>query len=481
MSQRIEIPFCGPWGESVSKILSPEDCINLFPRPYAKATGADGMALFGTPGLEPWVTPGLSQGVRGILKYGNYIYVVAGSGFYRIDKDGNSTEIDTGLFGGTGPVSMDTNGLDIVIVDGIKGHCYDFTTATISEITDADFPVSDVVVHIDGYYLVNRQGTGQVYRSDYQSGSSWGGLAFSTAGANPDNVVSLLVDHNDVYVFGEVTTEIWYNTGSATFNFARIPGAIIDQGINATHAVCRINNAVYSLGLDQFGQGQVFEAVGRQPRVISTQEVSEELETYTLTDAFLWSYQQQGHSFVVCQFPTSESTLVYDSSTKLWHRRSSRVNGLDVRWRGQCHALLKGEHIVGDDSNGKLYKMKTDVYTDNEGDMIATRASRVLRDLQDRITIDEFQLYNEPGVGTSGGDSQDSDPQAIFDWSTDGGRTWSNEHDIPLGKIGEYENRANWHQLGQGRNWVLRVRISAAVKRIILGAYVEFEKDDTGD
>ena len=50
--------------------------------------------------------------------------------------------------------------------------------------------------------------------------------------------------------------------------------------------------------------------------------------------------------------------------------------------------------------------------------------------------------------------------------------------DGPLGKIGEYENRAKSRQLGQGRNWVFRIRISAAVRRVILGATMEAEKDD---
>ena len=44
--------------------------------------------------------------------------------------------------------------------------------------------------------------------------------------------------------------------------------------------------------------------------------------------------------------------------------------------------------------------------------------------------------------------------------------------------MGEYENRARISQLGQGRNWVFRVKINAAVRRVILGAVMEVEQDD---
>jgi len=32
---------------------------------------------------------------------------------------------------------------------------------------------------------------------------------------------------------------------------------------------------------------------------------------------------QEGHKFVVCQFPSGNQTWVYDISTQLWHQRES--------------------------------------------------------------------------------------------------------------------------------------------------------------
>jgi hypothetical protein len=49
---------------------------------------------------------------------------------------------------------------------------------------------------------------------------------------------------------------------------------------------------------------------------------------------------------------------------------------------------------------------------------------------------------------------------------------------MPLGKIGETENVSKVWQLGQGKNWVFRYKVSAAVKRVVLGAVMEAEEDD---
>jgi len=474
---RIEIPFTGPSYKSESLIVSPQECINFYLRPYPEL-GENKMALFGTPGLELWVS--LEGGeVRAFLPVGDYLGVIVGDRLQRISTTGGITDIgDVSLLPSSGQISMATNGLDIVIVGGAIGYIYDLATETLSQIVDPDFPGGNNVVQTDGYYLVNKPGTGQIWRSDWNDGSSWDGLAFSTAGGDPDNIVSIIVDHRDVWVIGERTIEIWYNTGAATFNFARIEGAFIEQGGIAPHARTKINNAVYWLGRDQSGQNQVFQATGRQPKIISTIPINNIISQCEQSNAFMFSYQQLGHNFIVLTFPSSDITLVYDSTVGMWHQRSSLITGVNRRWRANCHALFKGDHIVGDFTNGKLYKLKTDVYDEDGDPMVAVRTTPVIRSKQNRITVDQVQVVNEPGVGLITGGVEDVDPQAMFSWSRDGGRNFSAEVDMPLGKIGETENTSRVWQLGQGKNWVFRYKISAAVKRVVLGAVIEAEEDD---
>ena len=66
-----------------------------------------------------------------------------------------------------------------------------------------------------------------------------------------------------------------------------------------------------------------------------------------------------------------------------------------------------------------------------------------------------------------------TDPQAMLEWSDDGGHTWSNEHWVSIGKIGEYKNRAIWRRLGRSRERIFRVTITDPVKRVIIGAHLD--------
>jgi hypothetical protein len=61
-------------------------------------------------------------------------------------------------------------------------------------------------------------------------------------------------------------------------------------------------------------------------------------------------------------------------------------------------------------------------------------------------------------------------PSMMLRWSDDGGFTWSNERDIPIGMSGQYKNRAIARQLGQSRDRVYEVSISDPVPRDIIGA-----------
>ena len=474
---KLEIPFTGPSYASSSRMISGQECVNFYLRSYPDL-GKDKYALIGVPGLENWIDLG-SDPVRGSLVIGATLYVVVGNSFYSVDTEGGYTLIS--ILGTTsGIVSMATNGVDIVIVDGYSGYVYDLEEETLSLIDSPTFPNgTKTISYIDGYYLVSNPNTGQIWRSDWQDGSSWGGLAFSTAGADPDNVVGLIVDHGDVWVIGEYTTEIWYNTGAQIFNFARIEGALIEQGGVSPYGVCKANNAVYWVGRDRLGNGQIFQAVGRQPKVISTPPIVYALSQYTtIDDVVSFAYQMGGHVHVVFTFPSAKATWVYDSTVGLWHERSSRIDGDDTYWRGICHSVLSGSHIVGDWSTGKLYKMKSDVYDEGGEVLISTRISQIIRKVQNRITIDEIKFLCEVGVGLVTGEAEDVDPMALVSWSRDGGNTWSPEVDVPLGKIGEYDFQPKVRQLGQGRNWVIKLRISAAVKRVILGAIAEVEENE---
>jgi hypothetical protein len=82
-----------------------------------------------------------------------------------------------------------------------------------------------------------------------------------------------------------------------------------------------------------------------------------------------------------------------------------------------------------------------------------------------------LQLDCQSGVGLNLGQGQD--PQVMLRWSDDGGHTWSNEHWISMGKIGEYGYRAIWRRLGMTtklRDRIYEVSGTDPNKVVIVGA-----------
>lgn len=82
----------------------------------------------------------------------------------------------------------------------------------------------------------------------------------------------------------------------------------------------------------------------------------------------------------------------------------------------------------------------------------------------------------EVGVGLDGASTvQGHNPQAMIQWSDDGGHSWSNEHWVSFGKIGKRLQRVIKRRLGYGRDRVFRLTITDPVKVAIIGAQLDLE------
>jgi Neuraminidase (sialidase) len=125
--------------------------------------------------------------------------------------------------------------------------------------------------------------------------------------------------------------------------------------------------------------------------------------------------------------------------------------------------------VVGDYANGNIYELSASTYTENgtairrEADSAPVHASGV------RSYMSEVFVDLEAGVGLALG--QGSDPILMLSWSDDGGRTWSNERHLKIGKIGEYGTQALTTRLGSFRQRSIRIAVSDPINAIITGFY----------
>jgi hypothetical protein len=279
----------------------------------------------------------------------------------------------------------------------------------------------------------------------------------------------LIVDHREVYLLGEVSSEVWIDAGTSPFPFQRIPGTSTQHGIAAPFSVARLGNSFAYLSRNIRGQAQIVQMNGYVPTRISTHAVENSLTNQVVSDAIAWTYQLEGHEVYVINFPSINLTWCYDVASGMWHKWLYTNNlGQYERARGNCCVQFQGLVMVGDYSNGKIYKLDPLNYTD-DGQQVRRlrRAPHLVADFQ-REYFDELQIQFQPGVGNSTG--QGENPQAMLRWSDDGGSTWSTEHWTSIGLIGRYKNRAIWRRLGTARDRVFEVSLTDPVKAVIVSA-----------
>jgi len=403
---------------------------------------------------------------------------VYGDKVYRISPDYTIRE-QTGFLGTTsGLVGIASNGTQLLIVDGLFGYVVDISAQTVTRISDVDFPNGVTNAdYMDGYFIVNGNGTQQFYTSELLDGGLWDGTDFASSEGSPDTAVGLIVDHRELWLFGSNSAEIWVSTGEGSPPFARSANAFVEHGCIAHRTIKKLDNTIFWLGGDDRGYGVVWRADGYNPSRVSTHALESAIAGYSVvTDAQAFTYNQEGHAFYVLTFPTEGKTWVYDAATGGWHERSYRdpLNGTLTRWRASCHCVLNGKHLVGDFEDGRLYELDLNYYSDDGDPILRLRATQAQAEVQERVFYNWLQVDMQTGVGLTLG--QGSDPKLMMRYSNDGGQSWSDLRDGSLGAIGDYSGRCKYNRLGAGRNRVWEVSMTDPVKFALVGAVVDVDK-----
>ncbi|MFA6060735.1 MAG: hypothetical protein WC756_21240 [Taibaiella sp.] len=457
------IQLFGQATKSRNPVVSSQKRVNMYLEQNDDKTQ---LVAYGTPGTVLSHNLGFDS-VRGWQEIVGNLYAVHGESFVEIN---GTTVTSLGTLGtASGRVSIANNGIQMMIVDGAYGYIYTFATGSFVKITDADYPKTcDTVTFLDGYFIVNKSGTGQFFISKLYDGLVWNALDFATAESNPDNLRVVFSDHGQLMLLSRLSTEFWVNTGEVDFPFSRISQVTAEFGIAANWSITKFAGSVVWLARNREGGVQVVKMSGSSPESIMTPDISAIFDSYTtVKDATGFSYTHNGHPFYQINFPTEGESWLYDGSMGLWSQlRSYNL----TRQRFDLSVNFLDKTYFADFNNGKIYKLDDSIYTENGHPIESELISKHVFNGLSRFSIQALQVDIETGVGLSTG--QGSDPQIMLQISKDGGHTWGNERWATMGKIGEYKSRARWLRLGQARDWVFKLRISDPVKRVILGAYI---------
>jgi len=316
----IELPFLGSAYEGRSKSLNAQQSINLFPVLDRNEESKSVVAMYNTPGLVEFSDTGTSAIVRSIHVMRDKLYAVVGNTVYEVTTEGVATSLGV-ITTSTGHVGMATNGTQLLIVDGTdSGHLV--VGGVLVDIADTDFPAATDCIFFDGYFVVTVLNTGKIQISKLYDGLSWDPLDFATAEASPDNLVGIGSTQQNIWLFGDHTIEIYYNSGNVDFPFQRVPGGIIDIGCLSLTSLSQIEGVLYWLTDER----TVVKSNGYGFEVISTTGINYQISTYdTVDDAVGYTYTSEGFIFYVLDFPTENKTWVCNAKTFMWHEWSSVI------------------------------------------------------------------------------------------------------------------------------------------------------------
>lgn len=443
--------------------LSSQRCVNA----YAEAQPKDAktpVAVFGPAGISTYGTIG-SGPIRGCLEMNGIAYFVSGNKFYSIDDTGAGTLLGVGITG-SGMVSLDGNGFEIVIVNGVFGYSYLVSDGTFVQISDADFEPANTVTVINNIFAFDQLGTNKFTISNLLDGRTYD-ADFASAESNPDFVKVVKNRNGVLLVFGAKTIEPWDHTGGTDFPFLRFKSNTADRGIAGPLALVLENQSVYFLGEDI-----VFYILsGMSITRISTHALEREWRAYgTTSDAICFLIAVDGHKFVYLTFISESKTFAYDIATSLWHERTSYdPAGIEVKWRVCCSLNAYNKTLVGDFNSNKIGLLDPKVYTEFGDPIITTLISPPTYAAGQRIFSPCFEADMEMGVGALSG--QGEDPQVMMSYSTNG-----HDYSTPamwstLGRQGVYDRmKLKWDRLGSAIQFTFKLVISDPVKRVLYSA-----------
>lgn len=374
---------------------------------------------------------------RGIYFYDNSLFSVIGNKLY---KDGVQIQVlstSTGSIGFVEYANITNNYL--VVLDGTSGWCVAKTTYVVTQIVSANFPTPHNVkaAYLDGYLLVSKANTADIYNCNLNNPFIWSAGDFITAEMYPDNIVALVRQNNYIVAIGSSSIEYFYNTGvSPGTPLARNAAAAHTIGTPAPDSVVATEEQIIFLGQTGVGGKTIWIMDGFQPTEIGIDPVKKSLNAITasgeiaITKAFC--IRTGGHRMYVLIL-RDIITWVYDFDTKMWHQWASYAGDAANQpflCGHACDSPTGSPYMLGR-SNGFVYTFSYGLPRDYTGvstydNVICTAITAKLdfgnsnQKIMHRFTVVADRPFT-PSVTTG-----------TLSWSDDDYQTWSTGRSIDL-------------------------------------------------
>lgn len=406
-----------------------EDQVALIPRSR--------LSLFATAGAGPIRGLYRKGGVMASSGYSGQIICLSDDKLYRVHQTTGDAAL-IGIVEGPNRMSAEGNLSVVVLACGTKAYYTD--GASLTQIT---FPDDRPVYAIDtlNSYFLFASAPGRFYWSAI-GGTTVDALDYATAESQPDDLKTLKVVGDELWLFGRLSIEVWQPTGDLDLPFQRIGGRIFGIGITSADTAQKMNvsgvDTVCWVGTD----GRVYRT-NPNPVEISDRSMVERLSRADPATLYATTATDGGHDFYVLHIP-GEGTWACDLSTGSWDEWSSY--GRDL-FRGAVGCLNpNNEPLLGDDASGSIFQM---VATQNDD-----HGQPVEFEWTGRLEVPaapqrQHNLLLECSKGRT--TDLEADPLVQLAISDDDGATFDDCEAQPLGRTGERNTRVMWSRLGMLR------------------------------
>jgi len=184
------------------------------------------------------------------------------------------------------------------------------------------------IVYLDGYFCV-MDIYGVIYNSAQDDPRTWNALEFTTADSESGAGKCLVKSQNFAMALKEWSTEAFYRNPDNVIGsvLSKVSNGFTQVGCADGDSVALLEGSIIWMAQTRAEGRSIYIMQGTQQQKISTDDVDRILKRDDLANVRSYGLAINGHSLYILSLYTSNITLVYDMTSKVWGQWSSLTIG----------------------------------------------------------------------------------------------------------------------------------------------------------
>ncbi|KMO35445.1 hypothetical protein VQ02_17330 [Methylobacterium variabile] len=411
------------------------------------------------PGLDVVAQP-KAVAPRGGLVVGASLYLAREDLLFVLRGDGRFSRV--GALDGSKPVTMARNNRapvpDVVAVTDVGAFVV--TATGVQDYPGTVIGQPNSVSFLDGYFLftyadgtIRASGT----TAEPTNTTAMNDQSYTRAEAKPDGLLRGTVSAGQFFAWGASSVEVYDDAGTSPFPLAR--SAVIPVGLLGPWCVAGFEDGWDRQQIFVASDGTVRRLSGYQPEIVSTRAVERFIAAAPRPDSLrACVYTHGGNAIWALSSP--RGTWEFNATVGEWNERMSRGQ---LRWRAETSIRFNNRWILGDVVTGDVLALNP-AGRREAGETITSRIeSQPLASFPARTRVSGLEVDITTGQGRAAGAAPiETDPSCLISWSHDGGMSWGNALQRPIGPPGVGGRRVSVGDLGRSTREGLRVAVEVS-------------------